>query len=108
MRFTPQNLDRFLEVLNAGSYQSDSVEKVLQTCDLIGAAKDTLSEDLFKVLRYQSDIKPKVVSKLLQIGVDKRLAALEVKLTAAQVLDHPSDPLPDGRGTQGNTGRGVL
>ena len=92
---TPQTLDRFLELLNAGSYQSDSVEEVLQTCDLIRAEKDTLSEDLFKVLRYQSGIKPKVLSKLLQIGVDDRLDALEDKLPPKYSTIHQIHCLTD-------------
>lgn len=92
---TPQTLDRFLELLNAGSYQSDSVEEILQTCALIRAAKDTLSDDLFKDLRDQSDINPKVWSKLLQIGVDDRLDALQGKLPPKYSTIHQIHCLTD-------------
>lgn len=92
---TPQTLDRFLELLNAGSYQSDSVEEILQTCALIRAAKDTLSDDLFKDLRDQSGINPKVWSKLLQIGVDDRLDALQDKLPPKYSTIHQIHCLTD-------------
>ena len=92
---TPQTLDRFLKLLNSGSYQSDSVREILQTCALIRAAKDTLSDDLFKDLRDQSGINPKVWSKLLQIGVDDRLDALQDKLPPKYSTIHQIHCLTD-------------
>ena len=38
----------------------------------------------------------------------RRPSACTARQTAAQILDHPSDPLPDQRGAQDSTGRGDL
>ena len=83
-----------------------SIIQIRQTCALIRAAKDTLSDDLFKDLRDQSGINSQVWSKHLQIGLNDRLHPLQDKLPPKYSTIHQT--LPDQRGAQGSTGRGDL
>ena len=90
---TPETTTAFLEVLVQGSMES--VEGVLQICRTISTAKETLPESEFKVLRDRWGKGQKIWSKLLQIGLDDRLEAIQEHLPPSYTSIHQIHCLND-------------
>ena len=79
----------FLEEMLKGDIKGTAVQ-ILQTCSAIARAKQDLSERDFKDLFVHSPYagSPKVWSKLLQIGMDARLRAIEEHLPSSYTTIH--------------------
>ena len=84
----------FLEQLGGCSI-TGTVEEILHTCEVIKTAKESLTEEAFRELREEWVHSEKVWSKLLQVGMDDRLAQYKDLLPAKYTTIHQVHCLTD-------------